>query len=52
VIARLKAETDPARRALLERRLHWLAQDLDLMGFRVMKRGLAWLVSRVMFGGK
>jgi TPR repeat protein len=52
VIERLKAEKDQARRVLLERRLHWLAQDLDLMGFRVMKRGQAWLVSRVLFGGK
>ncbi len=52
VIERLKATTDPAQRAFLERRLHWLAQDLDLMGFRVMKRGQAWLISRVVFWGK
>jgi TPR repeat protein len=52
VIRRLRAETDPTRRLLLERRLHYLAQDLDLMGFSVIKQGRTWRVGRVAFGGK
>ncbi|MBU0514445.1 MAG: sel1 repeat family protein [Proteobacteria bacterium] len=52
VIGSLQSERDPVKRGLLERRLHWLAKGLDLMGFEVKKQGEVWLVSRVLFGGK